>query len=264
MCHVHTKASIWFWSHQLRTEVFMDSFEKLTSPSLKELFVSRLAGLILSGKLSVGEKFPPERALAEQMGVGKTVVHSGLQELQRMGLVTIKPQSGVFVADYMKDGNLETFNAIVRFNGENLSVDTIAGLFDLRLAVQGYAFMALAKHHTDEDMALLRSCVDKLGSFAASERFSYSELASRMYDFPKLVCRLGGMPMLALVFKSVEEGAVYLTERYIRSIGIAEAMNELYRYVDSIERGDGVGAVAHLKEIMDDQLERYKARKKRM
>ena len=48
----------------------MDNFEKLTSPSLKDLFVSRIAGLILSGKLRVGEKFPPERTLAEQMGVG--------------------------------------------------------------------------------------------------------------------------------------------------------------------------------------------------
>lgn len=236
----------------------MESFEKLTSPSLKELFVSRVAGMILSGKLRVGEKFPPERALAEQMGVGKTVVHTGLQELQSMGLVTIKPQSGVFVADYMQDGNLATFNAIVRFNGDNLSVETIAGLFDLRLAVQGYALLALAKRHTPEDIARLRECVDRLGEFAASEEFSMGELAARMYEFPKLICRLGGMPMLALVFKSVEEGAVYLTERYLRSLGTAEAINELYRYVDCIERGDGHAAVAHLKDIMDDQLARYK------
>lgn len=242
----------------------MESFEKLTSPSLKELFVSRVAGMILSGKLRVGEKFPPERALAEQMGVGKTVVHTGLQELQSMGLVTIKPQSGVFVADYMQDGNLETFNAIVRFNGENLSVETIAGLFDLRLAVQGYALIALAKKHTPQDIAQLRECVDRLGSFAASEDFTMTELASRMYDFPKLVCRLGGMPMLALVFKSVEDGAVYLTERYLRSIGTAEAINELYRYIDHIERGDGKGAVAHLKDIMDAQLEMYKKRKQKV
>lgn len=242
----------------------MESFEKLTSPSLKELFVSRVAGMILSGKLRVGEKFPPERALAEQMGVGKTVVHTGLQELQSMGLVTIKPQSGVFVADYMQDGNLETFNAIVRFNGENLSVETIAGLFDLRLAVQGYALIALAKKHTPQDIARLRECVDRLGSFAASEDFTMTELASRMYDFPKLVCRLGGMPMLALVFKSVEDGAVYLTERYLRSIGTAEAINELYRYIDHIERGDGKGAVAHLKDIMDAQLEMYKKRKQKV
>lgn len=239
----------------------MDSFEKLTSPSLKELFVSRIAGLILSGKLQMGERFPPERTLAEQMGVGKTVVHTGLQELQRMGLVTIKPQSGVFVADYMQDGNLETFNAIVRFNGDNLSVDTIEGLFDLRMAVEGFAMRALAEHHTPNDIALLRECIDRLGSFVASDEFTLSEFAVRLYEFPKLICRLSGKPMLALVFKSVEEGAVYLTERYVRSIGTAEALNELSRFADSIEQGDADGSAAKLKACMDNQLIRYRKQK---
>lgn len=239
----------------------MDSFEKLTAPSLKELFVSRIAGLILSGKLRVGEKFPPERALAEQMGVGKTVVHSGLQELQRLGLVTIKPQSGVFVADYMHDGNLATFNAIVRFNGDNLSVETIAGLFDLRLAVEGAGMHALAAKHTTDDIAVLRSCIDGLGDLIASDGFSYSAFAEQLYEFPKLICRLGGKPMLALVFKSVEEGAVFLTERYVRSIGPAAAVNELVRFTDKLERGDGDGAVLQLRECMDAQLERYKRQK---
>ena len=232
----------------------MDNFEKLTSPSLKDLFVSRIAGLILSGKLRVGEKFPPERTLAEQMGVGKTVVHSGLQELQRLGLVTIKPQSGVFVADYMRDGNLATFNAIVRFNGDNLSVDTIAGLFDLRLAVEGAGMLAFAQKHTPEDIA-------RLGDFVASEDFTYPDFAARLYEFPKLICRLGGKPMLALVFKSVEEGAVYLTERYVRSIGTAAAINELSRFADKLEAGDGEGAVEQLRNCMDAQLERYKKQK---
>lgn len=239
----------------------MDNFEKLTSPSLKELFVSRVAGLILSGKLRVGEKFPPERALAEQMGVGKTVVHSGLQELQRLGLVTIRPQSGVFVADYMRDGNLATFNAIVRFNGDNLSVDTIAGLFDLRLAVEGAGMRALAQKHTPDDIAQLRGFIDRLGEFLASAEFSYPAFAARIYEFPKLICRLGGKPMLALVFKSVEEGAVYLTERYVRSIGPAAAINELEHFVDKLALGDGGGAVEQLRECMNAQLERYKRQK---
>ena len=231
----------------------MDNFEKLTSPSLKDLFVSRIAGLILSGKLRVGEKFPPERTLAEQMGVGKTVVHSGLQELQRLGLVTIKPQSGVFVADYMRDGNLATFNAIVRFNGDNLSVDTIAGLFDLRLAVEGAGMLAFAQKHTPEDIARLRECIGSLGDFVASEDFTCPDFAARLYEFPKLICRLGGKPMLALVFKSVEEGAVYLTERYVRSIGTAAAINELSRFADKLEAGDGEGAVEQLRNCMDAQ-----------
>lgn len=242
-------------------ESSMENFGKLTSPSLKELFVSRIAGLILSGSLRVGEKFPPERALAEQMGVGKTVVHSGLQELQRLGLVTIKPQSGVYVADYMHDGNLETFNAIVRFNGDNLSLETIAGLFDLRLAVEGFAMSALARRHTAGDIAELRRCTAGLGDLIASEEFTYAGFAARLYEYPKLVCRLSGHAMLALVFGSVEEGAVFLSERYVRSIGASAALTELEHFTDLIERGDADGAASKLSECLNTQLERYKAQK---
>ena len=40
-------------------------FKKLSAPSLKELFVAELEGMILSGKLEIGAKLPPERELAE-------------------------------------------------------------------------------------------------------------------------------------------------------------------------------------------------------
>ena len=239
----------------------MYTFEKLTSPSLKELFVSRIAGLILSGKLNIGEKIPPERVLAEQMGIGKTVVHSGLQELQRLGLVTIKPQSGVFVADYMKDGNLDTFNAIVRFNGDNLNYDTISGLFDLRLAVEGFAMSSLARKHTVRDIDDLRSAVAKLGDYVASSEFNYPGFAAMVYEYPKLLCRLSGHNMLALVFNSVEEGAIYFTERYLRSIGTAAAINELSCFTDCIEAGDAKAAVEKLTECLNAQLERYRVQK---
>ena len=50
----------------------MENFEKLSAPTLKELFINKMAELILSGRLKVGERLPPERSLAEQMGIGKT------------------------------------------------------------------------------------------------------------------------------------------------------------------------------------------------
>ena len=49
--------------------------QKISSPSLKELFVEQLEDMILSGKLKVGEKLPPERQLAEQMQVSRAVVN---------------------------------------------------------------------------------------------------------------------------------------------------------------------------------------------
>ena len=52
-------------------------FEKLNSPSLKQLFVRQLQGMILSGELPMGSQLPPERELARQMQVSRAVVNGG-------------------------------------------------------------------------------------------------------------------------------------------------------------------------------------------
>ena len=52
-------------------------FQKISSPSLRDLFIEQLEHLILSGKLQVGEKLPPERQLAEMMQVSRAVVNAG-------------------------------------------------------------------------------------------------------------------------------------------------------------------------------------------
>lgn len=57
-------------------------FEKLISPSLKELFISNIEAKILSGELPVGQQLPPERQLAQSMGVSRAVVNSGIVELE--------------------------------------------------------------------------------------------------------------------------------------------------------------------------------------
>lgn len=79
-------------------------FKKLSAPSLKELFVAELEGMILSGKLEIGAKLPPERELAESMQVSRAVVNSGLDEMEKKGFLVVKPRIGTFVADYRKYG----------------------------------------------------------------------------------------------------------------------------------------------------------------
>lgn len=46
-------------------------FEKLVSPSLKDLFITHIEAMILSGELPVGQQLPPERQLAQSMGVSR-------------------------------------------------------------------------------------------------------------------------------------------------------------------------------------------------
>ena len=59
-------------------------FEKISSPSLRELFVQQLEHMILSGKLPVGTKLPPERQLSQEMQVSRAVINLSLIHIYSM------------------------------------------------------------------------------------------------------------------------------------------------------------------------------------
>ena len=60
-------------------------FGQIVAPTIKELFIERIEGMILSGTLKPGDRLPSERELAEQMKISKTIVHIGLEDLARDG-----------------------------------------------------------------------------------------------------------------------------------------------------------------------------------
>lgn len=234
----------------------MENFEKLSAPTLKELFINKMAELILSGKLKIGERLPSERALAEQMGIGKTVVHTGLQELARMGFVTIRPQSGVYIADYMVTGNLDTFNAVAKYSGYNISSDIIRGMYDLRFAMEGLAMERFARLHTEEDIKALRGLVVDICNYVADESMNYTGLAERFFGFHHAIALMSRSPIIPLIFNAVKDVSIVLWEKYLRAYSPGKAIDRLNYFVDCLEAGDGKAAGLELRKGLDEQFER--------
>lgn len=92
-------------------------FGEIIAPSIKELFIQKIEGMILSGALKPGERLPTERELADEMNISKTIVHEGIRELSRLGFLDVVSRKGVTVADYAQNGNLDTLMAIMKYNG---------------------------------------------------------------------------------------------------------------------------------------------------
>jgi len=64
---------------------------------LHEEVVSQIQELIEQHQLQPGDKFPPERELAKQFAVSRTVVREAVRALEQKGLVEVKHGSGVYV-----------------------------------------------------------------------------------------------------------------------------------------------------------------------
>ena len=87
-------------------------FKEIVAPSIRELFVQQVVGMILSGHLRSGDKLPTERELADEMKISKTAVHEGIRELHRLGFLDVTSRRGVSVADYAQTGTLDTLLAL--------------------------------------------------------------------------------------------------------------------------------------------------------
>lgn len=51
-------------------------------------------------------------------------MHDAVCELERKGFVEVVPRKGVYIADYLRTGTIETFFALLRFNGGKLDENT--------------------------------------------------------------------------------------------------------------------------------------------
>jgi DNA-binding FadR family transcriptional regulator len=232
--------------------------KKESSSTHKQEFVNSIAGSILSGHFRVGERLPTERELAAQMNISKTVVHSGMETLSHMGLVYIKPQSGIFVADYLKTGNIDTLNAIVKYNGDNLGYEVVSAILDLRLVVEGTAFLRLGSCRTGEQIARLRQLIDEISQQEWNDN-NITHIAEMFFQWHRFICIYSGSVMLPLMMNATHDISIAFWIRYIGINGLAAAIERLNRFTDLIEDGDGTGAydilakgiVEYLKAVKD-------------
>ena len=111
-------------------------FQKISSPSLTDLFVQQIENMILSGELAVGEQLPPARELSIRMGVSRPVISAGLIELEKLGFVEIIPRQGVYVSDYRRKGTVETLNAIMRYNQGMMRKPEVKSLLEVRESLE--------------------------------------------------------------------------------------------------------------------------------
>ena len=68
-------------------------------PSSNSAVARRLLSFLQTHKLEYGDRLPPERELAAQLGVGRSAVRNALAALDFLGLVEIRQGSGSYLLD---------------------------------------------------------------------------------------------------------------------------------------------------------------------
>lgn len=221
-------------------------FNKLSAPTLKELFVEQLENMILSGKLAIGEKLPSERELAQSMQISRSVVNAGLAEIADKGFLEIVPRSGTYVADYRKKGTLDTLVSIMKFNGGTLPDSDILSILQIRKVLSPLALELAIPRINDEEVNQLFELAQKLDR--TTEPVKAAEL---VFEFDHLLCNFSGNTLLPLIFYSFRAPNITLFERYFHLNGY----EPLRRRTDALCRAIRSRDVDAAKDIMANSIE---------
>ena len=224
-------------------------FKKITAPSLKELFIEQLEHMILSGTLSVGEKLPPERQLAETMQVSRGVVNSGLSELEKKGFLEIHPRSGTYVSDYRKKGTLETLSSIMNYNGGRLRRDEVRSILEVRIALDTLAVDLCIDRVTDEEILLMQEHVESIRNAE-----SISDAVEGAYAFQNDMAMFSGNTLIPLIFHSFKVPVFALWERFCVLYGIQSLYQNNYELWISIKNRDKDRAISWVNTSISDSI----------
>lgn len=212
-------------------------FAKLSSPSLKDLFIQQLQGMILSGELPVGAQLPPERVLAEQMQVSRTVVNSGLSELSEQGFLEVRPRQGTCVADYRRRGTLSTLIAIMQYKGGVLGHDEIRSILEVRRALEHLAAERAILYASDEALERLG---DALAQLAGAD--SAGQAAEAAFAFQHELALVSGNSIVPLIYHSFKPPVIALWVRFCNLYGISALVHNTQTLYTLICSRDAEGA----------------------
>lgn len=150
--------------------------DPIKSESLKEIFISRIEELILSGKLAIGEKLPSERELALQLGVSRPVVHEGLVDLAFKGLVSMTPRIGTVVNDYRKEGSLALLNSLINYRQGRIDFKLLAGTLGIRRLLEVEIARLAARNRNGDHLQELAKIIKQENAIKQSDIEGMAEL----------------------------------------------------------------------------------------
>ena len=144
-----------------------------------EEIVQQLRSLILRGHYATGDKLPPERKLAEELGVNRASLREAIKALEQMGLVKTRQGDGTRVLDFMQTAGVELVSHLVAGTPDGVpSVEVLEDVLEFRrIFARDVAHMA-AEKATAEDLARL----EELAKRAESE-LTPEELLKLDFEF---------------------------------------------------------------------------------
>ncbi len=190
--------------------------------------VDHVRGLISSGRLHPGDRLPPERELAKELGISRSSLRAGIGFLSAMGVLKSRHGAGTYVSSgppALDSSSLTVLGALHGFLPWQM--------FEARLVIEANVAALAAERATDEHIAELAEEVAEM--YAALD--DPHEYLIHDIRFHRTIARAAGNPILGALMETITSN-LYDNRRLTVANSIdlkesAEMHREIYRAIRS-------------------------------
>ncbi|MFD1067644.1 FadR/GntR family transcriptional regulator [Oceanobacillus locisalsi] len=151
-------------------------FEKIPQrDSTREIIMNQFTRMIKEGELSIGDKIPPERDLADQFGVGRSTIREAIKSMTSMGLLEARLGEGTFIRKVDSDNIKQQLQW-----GLYLDPAPFNELIELRKILELETVKRAALNRTEEEIAELASWIDNMQQEGQVHRNKQNDLMFHM------------------------------------------------------------------------------------
>ncbi|HXE80790.1 MAG TPA: FadR/GntR family transcriptional regulator [Vicinamibacterales bacterium] len=195
---------------------------KPTDGVTAEIVVQHVRNLIERGELKPGDRLPPERELAVQLGVSRPSVRAGLRSLAAIGILQTRHGAGTFITDGPPTLGSEPLSFLAALHGF-----TQDEMYEARRALEvGVAGLA-AERATDEQIATIAEEVTNLfASLDDPQAFLRHDIR-----FHRAVAAASGNPILASLVEMVSTIFYEHRRRKIEEAGDLKESAQMHRVI---------------------------------
>ena len=132
----------------------LNNFQEIKIESSVDKIIRQIRELITSGQLNPGDKLPPERKLAEKLGVGRSNVRDAIKKLEFYGILKTLPQSGTIVAGMGITALEGLISDVLKMENSDF-----VSLVETRVLLETEAAKLAAVRRTEEDIQNIKSAL---------------------------------------------------------------------------------------------------------
>ncbi|KAA0547036.1 FadR family transcriptional regulator [Bacillus sp. BGMRC 2118] len=131
--------------------------------NVTDSIVNQIKDLVLQGKLTIGDRLPPERELMNQFGVGRPSLREALKVLEAQGLIE-KTQKGTIIT-----GNHDKFFTDSLMFQLYFSSSTLDDIYETRRFIERELTFMATKRATEDDLYEIEQTIFDMETAIQSE-----------------------------------------------------------------------------------------------